>query len=187
MIREVLLPLVRNVADIQTISNSEVLLTSRITNIEQIVSTFLPRWPHSQKWNRISALSQHACGRLKQMLPLRVAFLASPFPLFDMLAGGTHVPSGGHRLHQEDSFNLIIRCRRKMQMVIVLKTLILPSTFSLETRCSSTTRSAAHMCPNSRWRSSVHYLEYERACWIPCLLTTLQGNEAHLSYTTCQE
>ena len=70
-IQELLLPLVRNVANyeshIQT--NTVVLLTSRVTNIEPNISSF------SAKMATTSAPSLHACARSKHMQLLLQAFL----------------------------------------------------------------------------------------------------------------
>ena len=82
-----LLPLVRGFADfdnhVKTISDAVVLVTSRITNVEQIVNTlsakmvsFAEMEQSVSPLHRMSAPSLHACARLKQMLPLLQAFPA---------------------------------------------------------------------------------------------------------------
>ena len=83
-IRELLLPLVpveRSVANfenhIQTITNSVVLLTSRLTTLSRSTIPFLLKWTVSQKWNRITASSLHACARSKEILSQPQAFSGS--------------------------------------------------------------------------------------------------------------
>ena len=104
-------------------------------------------------------------------------------------------PLSDHRVHQEDLFNLVIHCRKKMQTMNILRILILlvhicvgdATPFSSSTRSAATSIGQEHMCAYFWWRYSMCYLEYERAIWISNIFTIVQRTETHLFYAACWE
>ena len=78
-LRDVLGPLVRGCTDfgnnVKTKSSAVGLLTPGLPVSNRSSVPLQPRWSHSQRWNRMSAPSLHACARSKHMQPLLQAFL----------------------------------------------------------------------------------------------------------------